>query len=135
MFPKHTMSPVNQPRHVLGAGAVLLYGCAPRHPPDADTPRQAELQKNEPRPPPPPERAPPKTIRWDSDYTRDEPPTVQRMTEEPLRHSTPRAATISPSDRGNHSSYYATARTGKDTRHCHRGGPRDSATSYEAWQE
>ena len=67
-----------QPRHVLGAGAVLLYGCAPRHPPDADTPRQAELEKSElNKPPPPPERAPPQTICWDFDYTRDEPPTQQ----------------------------------------------------------
>ena len=49
-------------------------------------------------PPPPPERAPPKTICWDFDYTRDEPPTVQRMTEEP-RHSTPRADPRTPSER------------------------------------
>ena len=40
------------------------------------------------KPPPPPERALPQTIRWDFDYARDEPPTVQRQTEEP-RHSTP----------------------------------------------
>ena len=51
------------------------------------------------QPPPPPERAPPKTIRWDFDYTRDEPPTVQRSTEEPLRHSTPRADPRPPSER------------------------------------
>ena len=50
-------------------------------------------------PPPPPERAPPKTIRWDFDYIRDEPPTVQRMTQEPLRHSTPRADPRTPSER------------------------------------
>ena len=51
------------------------------------------------QPPPPPERAPPKTIRWDFDYTTDEPPTVQRSTEEPLRHSTPRADPRPPSER------------------------------------
>ena len=43
------------------------------------------------KPPPTPERAPPTTIRWDYDYIRDEPPTVQRVTEEPQQHSTPRA--------------------------------------------
>ena len=51
------------------------------------------------KPPPPPERAPPKTIRWDYDYTRDEPPTVQRLTEEPQQHSTPRADPRMPSVR------------------------------------
>ena len=40
-------------------------------------------------PPPSPERAPTPTIRWDFDYTRDEPPVVQRLPETP-RHSTPR---------------------------------------------
>ena len=48
------------------------------------------------KPPPPPERAPPKTIRWDYDYIRDEPPTVQRLTEKPQQHSTPRADPRSP---------------------------------------
>ena len=43
------------------------------------------------KPPPPPERAPPKTIRWDFDFVRDEPPTVKRLTEEPQQTSTPRA--------------------------------------------
>ena len=81
---------MNQPRHVLGAGAVILYGCAPRHPTDADTPRQAELEKNEPEPPPTRERALTPTIRWDFDYARDEPPVVQRLAEEP-RHTPPRA--------------------------------------------
>ena len=51
------------------------------------------------KPPPPPERAPPKTIRWDYDYIRDEPPTVQRVTEEPQQHSTPRADPRTPSIR------------------------------------
>ena len=40
-------------------------------------------------PPPSPERALTPTIRWDFDYTRDEPPVVQRLAETP-RHSTPR---------------------------------------------
>ena len=48
------------------------------------------------KPPPPPDRAPPKTIRWDYDYIRDEPLTVQRLTEEPQQHSTPRADPQSP---------------------------------------
>ena len=51
------------------------------------------------KPPPPPESAPPKTIRWDYDYIRDEPPTVQRVTEEPQQHSTPRADPRTPSIR------------------------------------
>ena len=45
------------------------------------------------KPPPPPERAPPKTIRWDFDFVRDEPPPVKRLTEEPQQTSTPRADT------------------------------------------
>ena len=32
---------MNQPRHVLGAGAGLHYGCASRHPTDTDTPRHS----------------------------------------------------------------------------------------------
>ena len=40
-------------------------------------------------PPPSPEHALTPTIRWDFDYTRDEPPVVQRLAETP-RHSTPR---------------------------------------------
>ena len=48
------------------------------------------------KPPPPSECAPPKTIRWDYDYIRDEPPTVQRLTDEPQEHSTPRADTRTP---------------------------------------
>ena len=40
-------------------------------------------------PPPSPERAHTPTIRWDFDYTRDEPPVVQRLAEPP-RQSTPR---------------------------------------------
>ena len=51
------------------------------------------------KPPPPPERAPLKTIRWDFDYVRDEPPTVQRLTEEPQQTSTPRADPRTPSVR------------------------------------
>ena len=38
---------MNQPRHVLGAGAELQCGCASRHQTDADTPRQAEIEKIE----------------------------------------------------------------------------------------
>ena len=44
------------------------------------------------------ERALTPTIRWDFDYTRDEPPVVQRLAEEP-RHSTPRADPKTPSER------------------------------------
>ena len=43
------------------------------------------------KPPPPPERAPPKTISWDFDFVRDEPPPVKRLTEDPQQTSTPRA--------------------------------------------
>ena len=53
---------------------------------------RSEMETSElSKPPPPPERAPPKTTRWDFDYIRDEPPTVQRLSEEPQQHSTPRA--------------------------------------------
>ena len=45
----------------------------------------SELQK----PPPTPERAPPTTVRWDFDYIRDEPPTIQRIPAETQQHSTP----------------------------------------------
>ena len=37
---------MNQPRHVLGAGAGLHYGCPSRHPTDTDTPRR-RLEKLE----------------------------------------------------------------------------------------
>ena len=47
-------------------------------------------------PPPFPERALTPTIRWDFDYTRDEPPVVQRLAETP-RHSTPRPDPNTPS--------------------------------------
>ena len=58
---------------------------------------RSEMETSElSKPPPPPERVPPKTIRWDYDYIRDEPPTVQRLTEEPQQHSTPRADPRSP---------------------------------------
>ena len=128
---------------------------------------RSDVEKNEPEPPPTSERALTPTMRWDFDYTRDEPPVVQRLAEEP-RHSTPRADQrtpserprpalelpptgllgapiitpskahgfeLSPSDRGNHSSHYTTARTGKGNRHCHRNCPRDSFTYPEAWKE
>ena len=49
-------------------------------------------------PPPSPERALTPTIRWDFDYTRDEPPVVQRLAETP-RHSTPRPDQNTPSAR------------------------------------
>ena len=61
---------------------------------------RSEMETSElSKPQPPPDRAPPKTIRWDFDYTRDEPPTVQRLTEEPQQHSTPRADPRTPSVR------------------------------------
>ena len=47
----------------------------------------SELQK----PHPMPERAAPTTMSWDFDYVRDEPPTIQRIQNEPQQHSTPRA--------------------------------------------
>ena len=49
-------------------------------------------------PPPSPERALTPTICWDFDYTRDEPPVVQRLAETP-RHSTPRPEPITQSAR------------------------------------
>ena len=49
-------------------------------------------------PPPSPERALTPMIRWDFDYTRDEPPVVQRLAEAP-RHSTPRPDPSTPSAR------------------------------------
>ena len=61
---------------------------------------RSEMETSElSKPPPPPERAPPKTIRWDFDYITDEPPTVQRLTEEPQQHSTPRADSQTPNVR------------------------------------
>ena len=61
---------------------------------------RTELETGElSKPPPSPERAPPKTIGWDYDYIRDEPPTVQRLTEEPQQHSTPHADPRTPSVR------------------------------------
>ena len=48
-----------------------------------------EIAEDEHDPPPSPECALTPTIAWDYDYTRDEPPVVQRITET-LRHSTPR---------------------------------------------
>ena len=61
---------------------------------------RTELETGElSKPPPSPECAPPKTISWDYDYIRDEPPTVQRLTEEPQQHSTPRADPRTPSVR------------------------------------
>ena len=59
---------------------------------------RSDVEKNEPEPPLTRERAPSPTIRWDLDYTRDEPPVVQRLAEEP-RHSTPRADQRTPSER------------------------------------
>ena len=58
----------------------------------------SDVEKNEPDPPPPRERALTPTIRWDFDYTRDEPPVVQRLAEAP-RHSTPRPDPKTPSER------------------------------------
>ena len=118
---------------------------------------RSDVEKNDTEPPPTRERALTPTMRWDFDYTRDEPPVAQRLAEEP-RHSTPRADQRTPSerprpgapiitpskargfaiplsDRGNHSSHYTTARTDKGNRHCHRDCPRDSFTCPEAWKE
>ena len=61
---------------------------------------RTELETSElSKPPPSPERAPPNTIHWDFDYMRDEPPTVQRLSEEPQQHSTPRADPRTPTVR------------------------------------
>ena len=51
---------------------------------------RSDIDTNEPEPTPTHERAPDPTMRWDYDYIRDEPPVVQRITEE-QRHSPPRA--------------------------------------------
>ena len=59
---------------------------------------RSDIEKIEPEPPPTHERAPSPTMRWDFDYTRDEPPVVQRHTDEP-RHSTPRADQRTPIER------------------------------------
>ena len=59
---------------------------------------RSDVEKNEQDQPPPPERALTPTIRWDFDYTRDEPPVVQRLAETP-RHSTPRPDPNTPSAR------------------------------------
>ena len=59
---------------------------------------RSDVEKNEPEPPPTRERALTPTIRWDFDYTRDEPPVLQRLAEEP-RHSTTRADPKTPSER------------------------------------
>ena len=57
-----------------------------------------DVENNEQDQPPPPECALTPTIRWDFDYTRDEPPVVQRLAEMP-RHLTPRPDPNSPSAR------------------------------------
>ena len=119
------------------------------------------------KPPPPPERALPPTIRWDFDYARDEPPVVQRLTEDP-RHSTPRAEPKTPSERPRPALELPRPRASSAPPTSHPAKhmalnylpvteeitppitpprtqtkeldtatdcPRDSATSYEAWQE
>ena len=53
---------------------------------------RTDLETNElQKPPSMPVRAPQTTMNWDFDYIRDEPPTVQRVQNEPQPHSTPRA--------------------------------------------
>ena len=74
------------------------YLAMPIQPSILDIMRSEMETKELTEPPPPPVRAPPKTLRWDFDYTMDEPPTVQRIPEEP-RHSTPRADPRTPSER------------------------------------
>ena len=59
---------------------------------------RSDVEKNDPEPPPTSERALTPTMHWDFDYTRDEPPVVQRLAEEP-RHSTPHADQRTPSER------------------------------------
>ena len=59
---------------------------------------RSDIDTSEPEPTPTHERAPSPTMRWDYDYIRDEPPVVQRITEE-QRHSTPRAARNTPIER------------------------------------
>ena len=53
---------------------------------------RSDLETNElQKPPSMSVRAPQTTMNWDFDYIRDEPPTVQRVQNEPQPHSTPRA--------------------------------------------
>ena len=53
---------------------------------------RSDLETNElQKPPSMPVRAPQTTMNWDFDFVRDEPPTVQRVQNEPQPHSTPRA--------------------------------------------
>ena len=59
----------------------------PKNPSIIDMMRN-DMEEDEQDPPPSPERALTPTIGWDYDYTRDEPPIVQRITETP-RQSTP----------------------------------------------
>ena len=44
-------------------------------------------------------KPPPTPVRWDYDYIRDEPPTIQRLPEEQQQHSTPRADPRTPTIR------------------------------------
>ena len=57
---------------------------------------RSDVEKNEQDPPPSPERALTPTIRWDFDYTRDEPPVVQRVAETPRHSSRPEYAQCMP---------------------------------------
>ena len=59
---------------------------------------RSDIDTDEPESSPPHERAPSTAMRWDYDYIRDEPPVVQRITEE-QRQSTPRAARNTPIER------------------------------------
>ena len=59
---------------------------------------RSDIDTDEPEASPPQERAPSTAMRWDYDYIRDEPPVVQRITEE-QRQSTPLAARNTPMER------------------------------------
>ena len=81
----------SEPKH----GPYDRYLAMPIQPSILDMIR-SDVEKNEQDQPPPPERALTPTIRWDYDYTIDEPPAVHRIAETP-RHSTPRPDPNTPS--------------------------------------
>ena len=73
----------SEPKH----DPYVKYKAMPNKPSILDMMRN-DIAEDEHDPPPSPERALTPTIAWDYDYTRDEPPVVQRIIET-LRHSTP----------------------------------------------
>ena len=74
----------SEPKH----DPYVKFKAMPNKPSIIDMMRN-DMEEDEQDPPPSPERALTPMIGWDYDYTRDEPPVVQRITEMP-RQSTPR---------------------------------------------